>query len=85
MKDRMMGNMKILTKIFITIDFLIILVLVVVYAPIFNYVQKYLVNDIAIDKKMNYISYTFYNENRCLKSLASQGDKKNAFNHTTRL
>ena len=56
--------MKILTKIFITIDFLIILVLVVIYAPIFNYVQKYLVNDIAIDKKMNYLSYTFYDENK---------------------
>ena len=61
MKDRMMGNMKILTKIFITIDFLIILVLVVIYAPIFNYVQKYLVNDIAIEiiNKEYSISYCY--------------------------
>ena len=56
--------MKLLTKIFLTIDFLIISLLVVVYVPTFEYVQRLLVNEIAINHKMNYLSYVFYDENK---------------------
>ena len=51
--------MKLLTKFFLTIDFLIICLLVIIYIP---YIQKRMVNDIAIDKKINYLSYVFYSE-----------------------
>lgn len=54
--------MKILTKLFLTIDFLVIAILVVIYTPTFEKVQRLFVNDLAIEKKMNYLSYVFYNE-----------------------
>ncbi len=59
--------MKIITKLFLTIDFLFISLLVVVYVPTFERVQKYFVNDVAIDKKMNYLSYVFYDEDKVEK------------------
>ena len=56
--------MKLITKIFLTIDFLFIALLVVVYVPTFEFVQKKFINDIAVGKKMNYLSYVFYNEEK---------------------
>ena len=59
--------MKIITKLFLTIDFLFISLLVVIYAPTFESVQRYFVNDVAIDKKLNYLSYVFYDEGKVEK------------------
>ncbi len=56
--------MKLLTKFLLTIDFLIVSLLVVIYVPTFERVQKLLVNDIAIEKKLNYLSYVFYDEDK---------------------
>lgn len=56
--------MKLITKLFLTIDFLFIALLVVIYTPTFEFVQKKFINDIAIGKKMNYLSYVFYDDDK---------------------
>ena len=70
--------MKLLTKIFLTIDFLIISLLVVIYVPTFEYVQRLLVNEVAINKKMNYISYVFYDDQK-VEYLTNEEEFINSF------
>jgi len=52
--------MKLLTKIFLLIDFLIISLLVVIYLPSFNSFHKNLVNN----KELKYLAYTFYSQEK---------------------
>ena len=56
--------MKLITKFFLSIDFLIISLLVLVYVPSFKSIQESLVNDISIGKNIKYLSYVFYDEKK---------------------
>ena len=56
--------MRLLTKLFLTIDFIIISLLVVIYVPTFEFLQRRFVNEIAIENKKNYLSYVFYDEEK---------------------
>ena len=47
-----------------SIDFLIISLLVLVYVPSFKSIQESLVNDISIGKNIKYLSYVFYDEKK---------------------
>ena len=57
-------DMKLLTKIFIAINLIIVSLLFVIYAPTFIKYQKKFVNEYAIDNKLSYLSYTFYNQEK---------------------
>ena len=56
--------MRLLTKVFIIINFIILSSLFVIYAPTFKRMQKKFVSEIAINKKISYLSYTFYSEEK---------------------
>lgn len=56
--------MRLLTKLFILINLLILSFLFFIYAPTFDKIHKKFINEIAIDKKLSYLSYTFYNQER---------------------
>ena len=56
--------MKLITKFFLTIDFLIISLLVLIYVPSFKNIQEMFVNDISIGKNIKFLSYVFYDEKK---------------------
>ena len=56
--------MKLRTKLFISIDFIIISFLIVVYIPSFKEIQKKMINDYFIKDKLYYMSYVLYDDDK---------------------
>ena len=56
--------MKGLTKLLLIIDVIVIALLIVIYSPIFNKLHKKFINYAIENKKINYLSYVFFEQEK---------------------